>query len=300
MMPATARYSLDLPTNFRAHDFRAFHARDGAALAERLQESALHKGVLWQGLPGALCIRFEGQRAHASLSVDGEAPHASVYLRGLARRMLGLTQNIEEFEERHAAHPLLGALITRNRGLRIPLSASPFEALVWAITGQQISVSAAIAIRRRLIEAAGPPHSSGLLCHPDAARILMLGEDGLRLAGFSGGKTRTLLALCEQVQAGTLPLDHWLDAPPVEEIRERLLRLRGIGPWTVSYALLRGFGWLDGSLHGDVAVRRNLQALLGRQERLSEEEARQWLAPFSPWRALLAAHLWAMQSAQGY
>src|SRR5690606_34179402 len=139
--------------------------------------------------PALLSIRFESRRAQAELTVDGLAPDAQPLLSALAGRMLGLTQNVEEFEERHADHPLLGPLIARNRGLRIPVSASPFEALVWAITGQQISVSAAIAIRRRLIEAAGPRHSSGLLCHPDATRILALGEEGLRLAGFSSAKT---------------------------------------------------------------------------------------------------------------
>jgi DNA-3-methyladenine glycosylase II len=84
---------------------------------------------------------------------------------------------------------------------------------------------------------------------------------------------------------------------PVEEVRESLLRLRGIGPWTVNYALLRGFGWLDGSLHGDVAVRRKLQRLLGASASMSEADTQSWLAQFSPWRALVAAHLWALPAA---
>ena len=64
--------------------------------------------------------------------------------------------------------------------------------------------------------------------------------------------------------------------------------------------LFSGFGFLDGSLHGDVAVRRNLQALLGREEKIDENETKRWLAQFSPWRALVAAHLWAMNKTDGY
>jgi len=90
-----------------------------------------------------------------------------------------------------------------------------------------------------------------------------------------------------------LPLDDWLLLPNAELIRERLLAVRGIGPWTVDYVLLRGFGWLDGSLHGDAAVRRGLGRLLGQAAAPDEQAARSWLTPFSPWRALLAAHLWA-------
>jgi DNA-3-methyladenine glycosylase II len=93
-----------------------------------------------------------------------------------------------------------------------------------------------------------------------------------------------------------LPLDDWLhhQASP-ELIANSLAAIKGIGPWTISYALLRGYGWLDGSLHGDAAVRRAIRGLMA-LEQLSDKEAEQWLKPFSPWRALLAAHLWAWQS----
>ncbi|MEO9101551.1 MAG: 3-methyladenine DNA glycosylase 2, partial [Burkholderiaceae bacterium] len=85
----------------------------------------------------------------------------------------------------------------------------------------------------------------------------------------------------------------------LEDIRARLAQLFGVGPWTIDYALLRGFGWLDGSLHGDVAVRRTLQQVLGAEQPVSEREARDWLAEFAPWRALVAAHLWALKGPAG-
>jgi DNA-3-methyladenine glycosylase II len=57
---------------------------------------------------------------------------------------------------------------------------------------------------------------------------------------------------------------------------------------------------LDGSLHGDVAVRRNLQLLLNTAEKPDEKTTQSWLATFSPWRALIAAHLWKMQKVEGF
>ena len=113
----------------------------------------------------------------------------------MVRRMLGLTQRVEEFEQVYRAHPQLGALIARHPGLRVPLTATPFEALTWAITGQQISVRAAIALRRKLIEVTGLKHSGGLSCYPDAGRLVRLTEHDLHQAGFSQAKARTLIAL---------------------------------------------------------------------------------------------------------
>jgi DNA-3-methyladenine glycosylase II len=287
---------ISLPANFRPQDILAFHRRDSAMVAERVEGDALHKGLSWAGHPACLGIRFYPGRTEVTLAMDGPATASDTRrLESMARRMLGLTQAVDAFEQRHRDHPQMGPRIAAKPGLRVPVAPTPFEALSWAITGQQISLSAALSLRRKLIQAAGPRHSSGLWCHPDAAQLARLSEADLRQAGYSRTKAQTLLALSQAVEAGELPLEAWADAPPVDEIRARLSRIRGIGPWTINYALLRGFGWLDGSLHGDAAVRRGLQTLLGRPEKLTEEEARHWLADFSPWRALVAAHLWAGQ-----
>jgi len=286
---------LALPADYRLADLLDFHRRDVQALAERVGDRNLAKGILWRGQPACLSLEFAPGQVRVGLLVDGDAGDEAAPLRALAEHMLGLTQPVEAFEDAYAGHPLLGPLVAANRGLRVPQSASPFEALSWAISGQQISLAVAISLRRKLIQLAGRRHSGGLLCYPDAAAVAALDEDSLGRAGFSRAKSQTLLLLAREVQAGRLPLDAWLEHEPAEAIGARLLALKGIGPWTVDYALLRGFARLDGSLHGDAAVRRQLGRLLGREERLDQAFVRDWLRPFAPWRALVAAHLWAMQ-----
>lgn len=305
----TLQARLDLPPGFRVADILEFHHRDGQAVAERVGAGILEKGLIWHGHAACLTVNFHDHHVATVWAVDNGStvPHRNPPrqarftgggataddLANLVRRMLGLNQAIDEFEHAHRQHPQLGALITRQAGLRVPLAATPFEALTWAITGQQISVRAAVSMRRKLIQAAGVVHSSGLACYPDARRLATLSEADLRAAGFSQSKAQTLLSVSRRVLAGELPLDGWLSTLPVEEIRQQLLAIRGIGPWTVNYTLLRGFGWLDGSLHGDAAVRRSLQTVLAAPEKISEAAAAEWLAKFSPWRALLCAHLWA-------
>lgn len=294
MRQARIAFRLALPPAYRAGDFLAFHRRDAAATAERVAGNALQKGVVWAGRPACLGVRFGTRQAAVELVVDGAGalpePDAA---RRMARRMLGLQQAVEDFEARYREHPELGPLIAALPGLRVPLLATPFEALVWAVIGQQISLAAATAVRRRLIEAAGIRHSNGLLCHPDAARLARMDAAGLRAAGLSQAKAATVAMLSRGAAGGELPFETSADAPPVEQVRARLAAIRGIGPWTIEYTLMRGFGHLDGSLHGDVAVRRKLQLLLRRQEKISAVEAERWLAQFTPWRALVAAHLWA-------
>ena len=298
--------TLLLPKYYRFDDFFAFHLRDQQNVAEIVENKQLRKGIIWHNKPAQISLYIDDHQAKISLDIDSSKQSSlknisdEEQIINLGKHILGLHQDVEQFEEKYLADPLLGKLIKNQRGLRIYQSASPFEALVWAIIGQQISVHAAIAIRRRFIQAIGVQHSSGIWCFPNEQQVSQVDDDILRQAGFSTGKIIALRALCDAIQNQQLDLSSQITPTNVTQITEQLLSIKGIGPWTVSYALLRGFNYLDGSLHGDVAVRRNLQMLLSLDEQPNMKETEKWLTQYSPWRALVAAHLWRSQSVAGY
>ncbi len=213
-MSSTTVCRFELPEGFRQGDILSFHRRDAQQISERVDGDTLRKGLTWGGTPACLTLRFGNGCAEASLSVDGaRRGDERKQFETMIRRMLGLTQDVDEFEDAFRAHPETGSLIARNRGLRVTLSPTPFEALAWAVVGQMISVSAAVSIRRRLIQAAGLRHSSGIWCFPDAAAIAAMKKDALRAAGFSQAKANSLIALSELVANEELPLSAWIDSP---------------------------------------------------------------------------------------
>lgn len=294
--------TVKLPANYIKEDIVNFYRRDPQQVAEKVTPATISKGLIWQGYPALITLTFQAKQVKATIEIDGIVTKNLPLFTRIVERMLGLTEPIEFFEEEYKNHLLIGDLIKQQAGLRIPITSTAFEAITWAITGQQISVNAAIAIRRRLIQLINVQHSSGLLCQPDATSFLSVTEAQLCQAGLSINKAKTIRRLSKHIVNGELPLQQWemATAPNINLITEQLLAISGIGPWTVSYALLRGFGWLDGSLHGDVAVRRNLQRLLNSPEKLTANFTEQWLEQFKPWRALVAAHLWKMDSNKGY
>jgi len=286
---------IPLPGNYRHADVLAFHGRDAQSTAELVQGQHIRKGIVLQGCPAVVEIRLAQAEAHCSLLIDGPADGAQVVdLDDLARRLLGLRMDVAAFEDRHGEHPELGMLILAQSGLRVPMAATPFEALTWAVTGQQINVGVASQLRRRLILLGRRQHSSGLWCHPDAQGVAQLNEAQLREAKFSVAKTQTILTISRLASEGKLPLDDWMAMPlAVPAMEAALLSIKGVGPWTANYTLLRGFGHADGSLHGDVAVRNALQRVLGQADKVSAAQTEAWLRQFAPWRSLVAAHLWA-------
>ncbi|PHM38254.1 DNA-3-methyladenine glycosylase family protein [Xenorhabdus innexi] len=290
-----------LPDNYHMRDFLAFHQRDEKCISEIVQQGQVKKGIIWQGNPALLTISIEKNKAQVQLDIDGESlPYSKDHLSVLATHMLGLLQPVEVFEEQYQENPTIGALISQQAGLRIYQSASPFEALSWAIIGQQISVSAAVSIRRRFIQTVGVKHTSGLMCHPTHQEVIQCTEQDLYQCGFSMGKAKALLSVCQLIDSGKLNLSIENSEDEIRSLTNDLLSIKGIGIWTVNYTLLRGLNYLNGSLHGDVAVRRNLQYLLKQESKVDAAQTEKWLAGFSPWKALVAAHLWRQQSSSGY
>lgn len=286
-------WDVALPPGYRRGDVLTFHGRDQQGVAEQVSADRLRKGIMYDGLCVAFEIAFGSEQASCTADIDGApAPGMEAALHAAVRKLLGLQIDPQPFAQLVANDTLMAPLVAANPGLRIVQSATPFEALSWAIIGQQINLAFAIALRRSFIEQAGRRHSSGLWCYPEAQQAAQLNPEALTSRKFSRAKAETLLRLAALVADGSLALALPADGN-VAGISQALLAVKGIGPWTVNYALLRGYGYADCSLHGDVAIRAALQKLLGEDSKPDMARTEQWLRRYAPQRTMACAHLWA-------
>lgn len=283
--------SIALPGGYRSSDVVAFHGRDTEGVAEQVTPERIRKGIVLDGVPVALDIALS--TGEARIRIDAGAaltPRANALLDDALLNILGLRIDPAPFLAAAENDPLLGNAVRANAGLRIVQSATIFEALTWAVIGQQINLGFAIALRRTFILQAGRQHGSGLWCYPEAADVARLTVEDLTTRKFSRSKAETLLRLAQLVDSGSLSLERTDD---IEAASAALLAVKGIGPWTVNYALLRGYGYPDCSLHGDVAIRAALQRLLGEEAKPDMARTEALLAQYKPHRTMAAAHLWA-------
>jgi DNA-3-methyladenine glycosylase II len=294
--------TIDLPSGYLADDVLAFHGRDTEGVAERVEPGAdprgghpsgrIRKGVLLAGAPALLDVSLTPRAALCAIHIDGDdiGGVALAQAREALLNILGLRIDPAPFVAQAQDDLLLGPVVRRRPGLRIVQSATVFEALTWAIIGQQINLQFAIALRRTFILQAGRQHSSGLWCYPEAAGVARLDVEALTSRKFSRSKAETLLRLAQLVASGELTLAREDDAA---DVAPSLLAVKGIGPWTVNYALLRGYGYADCSLHGDVAIRSAFQRLLGAAEKPDMPRTEALLEAYKPHRTMAAAYLWA-------
>ncbi|HYN31989.1 MAG TPA: Ada metal-binding domain-containing protein [Ilumatobacteraceae bacterium] len=204
------------------------------------------------------------------------------------RRLLDLDADPTAVDEALSGDPVMRALVTAVPGRRSPASVDAFETAVRAVIGQQVSVAGARTVAGRIVEAVGTPIDA-VDTPIDAVNRLFPRPEQLLAArdeAFSMPHSRrdTIRRLAAAVLAGDVELHVGAD-PAVA--REQLLRLRGVGPWTADYVVMRGLGHPDMFLDSDLGVRHAL-ASIG----VDADHAHGW----APWRSYAVHHLWASLS----
>ncbi len=281
-------FALVLPSNFRIEDVLAYHGRDPQSLCERVEGRTLFKAIG----ECALEIRFEGQKAHCNLHGALEDGLARLAMHRCALRMLGLHQDPTAFERSLVRHPAFQTLVMARPGLRVPLTANVWEALVWAILGQQVNLAFAYALRRALVGRFGQARHLGLYSHPGPGDLAGANLEELLALRLSRAKAECLLRVAQAAVSGVLDLEALPDRPATRA-SARLLAIKGIGPWTAQYVLMRGCGFGDCVPIGDAGLTLALQRHHGLDHRPGLSETAQLLAPFAPHRSLAVFHLWA-------
>jgi AraC family transcriptional regulator of adaptative response / DNA-3-methyladenine glycosylase II len=244
-------------------------------------------------------IELQGPRALVQLHADTRKRAASDMpdVHRMALRLLGLTADVRGFEAFSRREPVLAPLVAKRRGLHLPLTATTFEGLAWAIIGQQINLAFAFGLRRDMLELAGE-RIGDLIAHPTAERLAALDVGTLRRRRFSRAKAEYLIDTAAAVAAGALDPEALGEGSAVAAERT-LTQLRGIGTWTARYVLMRGVGFADAAPVGDVALAAALEHALGAERRPMTVEVDGLMHRFSPYRSLATFHLWASLKDRG-
>ncbi len=173
-------------------------------------------------------------------------------------------------------------------GTRVPGCFDAFETAMRAVLGQQVSVAAANKLAARIVEAYGRPVETGVAglsrVSPAPAEVLAMDsvEDAFGKLGVIKTRSRTIAEIARLLSAGELCLSSSAHAP--EQI-ERLLAVKGIGPWSANYIAMRTLGYPDAFLETDAGIKHALPDYTPKK-RL--ELAESW----RPWRSYANICLW--------
>ncbi len=293
--PGDVSFAISLPRDFRVRDMLRFHGRDPESPTERVIGRRLLRAIRLVGRPALLSIDLERRRARCrARGFLAAAPRAASEARALVRRLLGLGLDVAPFERRALRSTRLAPIVRARRGLRIPLTPTVFEGLVWAILGQQVNLPFAFRLRRRLIDLVGEPLAAAgpaLTAHPTPSAVARLDYADLTRRQFSRRKAEYLIDAARLIASGGLEIEGLARRPPAS-VERIMTGIRGIGPWTAHYVMMRACGFADCVPVGDAGLVSALGRLHRLRRRPDAAATRRLMRPYAPHRSLATFHLW--------
>ena len=161
----------------------------------------------------------------------------------------------------------------------IPQRPEGFETLVLLILEQQVSIDSAKATFLRVKAIAQP-------FLPET--VLQLSDEQFRTVGVSRQKTTYIKALADALLSKVLVLEE-LASLSAEVVREKLIKIKGIGHWTIDIYLMFSLQAEDLLPLGDIAVVNTFKELFDVHDKaLMEQRSQQW----KPHRSFATYLLW--------
>jgi AraC family transcriptional regulator of adaptative response / DNA-3-methyladenine glycosylase II len=202
-----------------------------------------------------------------------------------ARRLLDADCDPLAVADHFAGDPVVGPLSRLTPGLRLPGQVDGAETAVRTVVGQQVSVVGARTVTGRMVEAHGRRFDSGVdgLTHlfPTSEALAAADPETLPMPRARG---RALVGLAAALTSGEVALDRGTDR---DVVREALVALPGIGPWTADYVAMRALAHPDVFLPTDIGVRNAIRGL-GHDPAAVLARTDDW----RPWRSYALMHLW--------
>ena len=290
--------TLDLttPTEFDFAQCLTYLTRSADECLHRVVGQAVFKALPVAAGQTSLCkITAEAGRLRLTFlngrpdQVEQEAFTAYV------KQWFDLETDLRPFYRTAARDKVLGHLTQTYYGLRLIGIPDLFEALCWAIIGQQINVAFAYTVKRRFVEAFGERLDHQGVSHwlfPKPEVVAGLSIADLRSLQFSGRKAEYIIGLARQMAQGELSRDRLRKSGDFEHMQTALVQLRGVGRWTANYVLMRCFRHPSAFPIDDVGLHNAIKIAYGLSRKPSLDEIKARFDPWQGWEAYATFYLW--------
>ena len=198
----------------------------------------------------SVCDRPELNALELSINSEDVRCYMEIYYR--VRRMFDLDTDFTAVNAQFKEDPLLRRGMRDGRVPAMPAAFDPFEFVIRAILGQQITVKAATTLAGRMAEASAIPCTGApgnLRFYFPTAKELNLTD--IKNIGITGTRQQTIRNVTNAVLECSISLSA---GQSLEEFSRGFSKVKGIGDWTVNYTAMRGLGMKDAFPASDLGI----------------------------------------------
>ena len=274
-----------------------FLSRSALEPCHAVEHNALYKLEKFEGELVLMKIRSHNQNR---LSVEFLTPRPKKSIRAKVAKYVwhwfDLDTDLRPFYRMAGNDPVLRTVTNTFFGLRLVTISDLFEAICWAIIGQQINLTFAYTLKKRFVELFGEKFSFDNQCYflfPTPQVIARQTVADLRRLQFTAKKSEYIIGLAQQMITGNLTKKKLRNLDGFQAARKELMRLHGVGQWTADYVSLRCLKDSAALPVDDVGLQNAVKQQLGLRKKPSGDEIRRFSEPWNNWQAYATFYLWA-------
>lgn len=214
---------------------------------------------------------------------------------GYVSEWFDLERDLAPFYRQLDQHDRLSWMTDRYHGLRLMGIPDLFEALCWCVIGQQINLTFAYRLKRRLVETYGSSiayEGKPYFYFPDSERLADLSVAELKELQLSRRKAEYIIGIARKFASGEIDKGLLSARGDGNQMLKWLLKIRGVGEWTANYVLMKSFKKMNCITYGDTGLQTAVSSVLGLDRKPTREEVNSLFVPFENWQSYLVIYLW--------
>jgi DNA-3-methyladenine glycosylase II len=290
---------IETPEIFSFRESLWYLDRNFDDVSHRVEGNSVMKAIRINGKE--LLFRLSGDDNMLIASVvSGEATEKDTEAIGqYVRKWLDLDTDIAPFYQLLKKDDRVACLAEAYFGFRMVSINELYEALSWSIIGQQINLSFAFKIKRRITEKYGTCieyRGNGYYIFPEAKALAEIDPADLRPMQFSQRKAEYLVGLSQAFASGKISEEIIRSLPGFSAKQQFLTNLRGIGIWTANYALMKSMHIPEAVPYGDAGLFIAMEDLGIIDDRSQNDRIQAFFDQFSGWQHYMVYYLWRSRS----
>ncbi|MFL1997257.1 DNA-3-methyladenine glycosylase [Lysinibacillus irui] len=205
-----------------------------------------------------------------------------------------LNNDLTPFFEMAKTDPLLKMPAQKFYGLRVIGIPDLFEALCWGVLGQQINLSFAYSLKRQFVEKYGDSvewNGKKYWVFPSYEQIAQLTPTDLADIKMTVKKSEYIIGIAKLMADGALSREQLMNMS-FKDAEKSLLKIRGIGPWTANYVLMRCLRFQTAFPIDDVGLINSIKLIRNMDRKPTKDEIVELSCPWKNWESYATFYLW--------
>lgn len=284
---------LSTPKEFNFEQIIKFLSRNEKESLHTIKNQEIYKVISFENSLVLFSISFNSS---LQISIHSDNPSQKImdFIKEHVSDWFDLEANLSLFYETAQNDAVLASLCQKFYGLRMIGMPDIFESLIWSIIGQQINLNFAYSLKERLVHNFGEKivyDNESFYALPTPERLATLNLDDFQPLQFSKSKAQYILNVSREFAEGNLSQEA-LRKLSFEEVKEKLVKIKGIGNWTANYSMMKSLKNYDAFPVEDVGLHNAVKTQYGLMAKPTIQELNKMAEKWKGWRGYATFYFW--------